>query len=203
VAGRRKEFVEKTILNGKRGTNGTHVILRDTNNGHLSDKAKSLQNEQYREEIYMSVKAKYVHTNIVAMDYRKLSNFYIKVFGCCPVPPERDHYGEWVERATGVKNAQIKGIHLRLPGFGDAGPTLEIFQYSHAAGHTAKRINRAGFAHVAFSVEDIKSALEIVKSEGGGQVGELVTIDIPDAGRIAFVYVTDPEGNIIELQKWS
>jgi hypothetical protein len=34
-------------------------------------------------------------------------------------------------------------------------------------------------------------------------VGELVTVDIPEAGRITFAYVTDPEGNVIELQKWS
>jgi predicted enzyme related to lactoylglutathione lyase len=151
----------------------------------------------------MSIEAKYVHTNIVAIDYRMLSNFYIRVFGCYPVPPERDHYGEWVARATGVKNAQIKGMHLRLPGFGDAGPTLEIFQYSPVARDTVKKINKAGFTHMAFSVEDIESALEIVKSEGGGQVGDLVTVEIPNAGKITFVYVTDPEGNIIELQKWS
>jgi catechol-2,3-dioxygenase len=27
-------------------------------------------------------------------------------------------------------------------------------------------------------------------------------VDIPDAGIITFIYMTDPEGNIIELQKW-
>jgi predicted enzyme related to lactoylglutathione lyase len=151
----------------------------------------------------MSINAKYVHTNIVARDYRKLSSFYIRVFGCSPVPPERDHYGDWLSRATGIKGAEIKGVHLKLPGFGDIGPTLEVFQYSPIGKDSAKKINRAGLAHIAFSVGDVESALEIVKSEGGGQAGELVTVDIPDAGKITFVYATDPEGNIIELQKWS
>jgi len=151
----------------------------------------------------MSIEAKYVHTNIVARDYRKLSSFYIRVFGCSPVPPERDHYGEWLSRATGIKGAEIRGVHLRLPGFGDTGPTLEVFKYSPIGEDPAKKINRAGLAHIAFSVEDVESALEIVKSEGGCQAGEVVTVDIPDAGKITFVYVTDPEGNIIELQKWS
>ena len=35
-----------------------------------------------------------------------------------------------------------------------------------------------------------------------GQVGDLVTLDIPGAGRLTLVYMTDPEGNIIELQRW-
>ncbi len=42
-----------------------------------------------------------------------------------------------------------------------------------------------------------------MKSMGGGQLGEPVNVDIPEAGRITFAYATDPEGNIIELQKWS
>jgi len=30
---------------------------------------------------------KYTHTNLVARDWRRLADFYIKVFGCTPVPP--------------------------------------------------------------------------------------------------------------------
>jgi hypothetical protein len=33
-------------------------------------------------------------------------------------------------------------------------------------------------------------------------VGEIVTREIPGAGRITFAYVRDPEGNIVELQRW-
>ena len=41
-----------------------------------------------------------------------------------------------------------------------------------------------------------------VLAAGGGVVGEEVTTDIPEAGRITFAYVSDPEGNVIELQRW-
>jgi len=34
-------------------------------------------------------------------------------------------------------------------------------------------------------------------------VGDLVTAEIAGAGNITFVYMTDPEGNIIELQNWA
>ena len=70
---------------------------------------------------------KFVHVNIVAKDWRKLAEFYEKVFGCIRILPERSFSGEWLEKGTGIKNAKIKGVHLRLPGFGENGPTLEIF----------------------------------------------------------------------------
>ena len=68
---------------------------------------------------------KYTHTNLVARDWRRLADFYIKVFGCTPVPPERDLSGDWLDKATSLQDAHIRGVHLRLPGHGDAGPTLE------------------------------------------------------------------------------
>ncbi len=30
---------------------------------------------------------RYIHTNIVAEDWRSLADFYVKVFGCTPIPP--------------------------------------------------------------------------------------------------------------------
>ena len=39
-------------------------------------------------------------------------------------------------------------------------------------------------------------------ARGGRDVGKLVTLDIAGAGKLTLIYMTDPEGNIIELQKW-
>jgi len=149
------------------------------------------------------MKAKFRHTNIVARDWRKLAEFYQHAFGCEPVPPERAAVGEWVERCTGVLGAEIRGVHLRLPGFGDDGPTLEIFQYNKAAQRLETAINRPGLAHLAFEVDDVEGAADTVLAAGGHCVGDLVTAKIAGAGTITLVYVTDPEGNIIELQKWT
>lgn len=147
--------------------------------------------------------ARFVHTNIVAKDWRRLARFYERVFGCRPVPPERDLKGRWLDKATGLTEAQIRGIHLRLPGYGDDGPTLEIFAYSHGPAHPKTTINRPGLAHLAFAVDDVETACRAVLDHGGQQVGEIVSLEVPGAGTVAFVYVTDPEGNIIELQRWS
>ena len=82
----------------------------------------------------MSEKSKggvrYAHTNLVANDWRKMVAFYRDVFDCEPVGAERDHHGPHVEALTRLKNVRITGVHLRLPGFGENGPTLEVFEYS-------------------------------------------------------------------------
>jgi len=148
------------------------------------------------------MRAKYRHTNIVARDWRKLAEFYEQVFGCEPVPPERNAVGQWVERLTGVPGAEVHGVHLRLPGCGEYGPTLEIFQYNTAEIRPETAINRPGLAHLAFEVEDVEAARDEVLAAGGGCVGELVTVGISGAGTITLIDVTDPEGNIIELLKW-
>jgi len=64
-------------------------------------------------------------------------------------------------------------------------------------------LNRPGLAHLAFEVDDVEAARDAVLAAGGGRFGDLVTAEIAGAGRITFIYLTDPEGNIIELQKWT
>ena len=46
---------------------------------------------------------KYIHANLIANEWKKLAKFYIDVFNCTPVYPERDLEGEWIERMTGIK----------------------------------------------------------------------------------------------------
>ena len=150
-----------------------------------------------------TMKAKYKHTNIVAVDWRKLAGFYRCVFGCKPVPPVRAAVGEWVERCTGVPGAEVRGVHLRLPGYGNEGPTLEIFQYNLTEQRPATAINRPGLAHLTFEVDDVEAARDAVVAVGGRCAGELVTVEIHGTGTITLIYMTDPEGNIIELQKWA
>jgi hypothetical protein len=49
----------------------------------------------------------------------------------------------------------------------------------------------------------LPQVVECALATGGGEVGQLVTATIPGAGTITVVYVTDPAGNILELQQWS
>jgi len=63
--------------------------------------------------------------------------------------------------------------------------------------------NLCGFAHIAFAVDDVDQALQAVIAAGGGVVGKIATTELPGVGVLRVVYARDPEGNIVELQKWS
>jgi predicted enzyme related to lactoylglutathione lyase len=151
----------------------------------------------------MTIAAKYVHTNLIARDWRSLADFYQSVFGCTPVPPERDLSGESMEAGTGIPGVHVRGMHLRLPGCGADGPTLEIFNYNLLGERGRPAINQPGFGHLAFSVDDVAAARAAVIAAGGAPVGEVVTVQIASGAKVTWCYVTDPEGNPIELQAWS
>jgi catechol 2,3-dioxygenase-like lactoylglutathione lyase family enzyme len=148
------------------------------------------------------MQAKFGHVNVIARDWRLLARFYEHVFGCTPVPPERDYRGRDLDAGTGLQNAHLTGAHLRLPGYGDNGPTLEIFQYDEPATEVPRAIHRPGFGHIAFAVDTVTTARDQVLAEGGQAVGEVVTLQVATGAKVTFCYVTDPEGNIVELQSW-
>jgi len=146
---------------------------------------------------------KYVHTNLIAKDWKKLADFYINVFNCKPVLPERDLAGMWIDNMTAISNVRIRGMHLSLPGF-DNGPTLEIFEYEPAGNmERDQAINSRGFGHIAFHVDSVEVVLEKVLKHGGGQLAEIVKKEYDNLGTLTAVYATDPEGNFIEIQNWS
>jgi predicted enzyme related to lactoylglutathione lyase len=149
------------------------------------------------------MQARYVHTNLIARDWRRLAEFYQKVFGCVPVPPERDFSGTDLEAGTGIPGARLQGMHLRLPGYDKDGPALEIFQYSPEAERSPVRVNRPGYGHIAFAVDNVESARKVVLASGGHAIGEIVTLEVSGGAKVTWCYVTDPEGNVIEIQSWA
>jgi len=111
--------------------------------------------------------------------------------------------GAWLDSVNAVPNAHLTGVHLRLPGYGENGPTLEIFSYDELVERGMPVSNQNGFAHIAFAVDDVDQALQAVIAAGGGAVGKIATTEVDGVGRLHVVYARDPEGNIVELQKWS
>ncbi len=145
---------------------------------------------------------KFVHTNIVARNWERLAQFYIDVFNCEPVYPERDMSGEWIDRITMIREVHIEGIHLRLPGY-ENGPTLEIFSYeNNDSGDNEKFVNQFGFTHIAFHVDDVDEVLDRFLKHGGTKYGQLVEKEMEDLGILTIIYAKDPEGNIVEIQNW-
>lgn len=145
---------------------------------------------------------RYVHTNIVCRDWRELADFYIKLFECRPLLPERDLSGEWLAKGTGVEQAAISGVHLQMPGYGENGPTLEIYEYTEMKDKPAPAANRLGIGHLAFQVDDVANKLQQVLNAVGQKLGDISQHYVNGVGQLTFVYTTDPEGNILELQHW-
>lgn len=148
----------------------------------------------------MTLPARFVHCNLVARDWRRLAEFYEQVLGCVRAGPERDLAGEGIDAGTGMPGTRIRGVHLRLPG---SAATLEIFQYEPPGEGSERTMHRPGFGHIAFAVPDVAAARDDALTAGGGAVGDVVTVEVPGAGSVTFAYVTDPEGNVIELQRWA
>jgi len=145
----------------------------------------------------------YTHTNINTPDWRKLSAFYEKVFDMVLVPPLRDLNGEWYHRATGMDNARVTGCHMRLPGYGENGPTIEFFTWDYPDGTPSTRINGGGMGHLAFAVDDVEAKVAELIAEGGSTYGEIIKNYYPTKDQtLTICYAKDPDGNCIEIQRW-
>ena len=146
---------------------------------------------------------RYTHTNIITKDWKNLADFYINVFNCEIVQPVRNLSGDWLSKGTGVKHAHIQGTHLRLPGYGENGPTLEIYQYPEIIASGKPAANKKGFSHIAFQVTEMNVILEKALKYGAKKIGELTTHPVENVGLLTFIYISDPDGNIIEIQNWN
>ena len=144
----------------------------------------------------------YVHTNIIAKEWRTLAQFYIDVFDCKQYGPERDLSGEWIEDMTGIKGVRVRGVHLTLPGYEEE-PTVEIFSYEPEGEMLPSCINRIGLGHLAFHVDSVEEVLAKLLAHGGKQYGKLMRKQYETLGLLTAVYAADPEGNLIEIQNWS
>ena len=152
------------------------------------------------------MKIRLAHASITAKDLKKLRAFYEKALGFAVARPERDFSGEWLDKGTGVPRARIRRVHLKLPDDDRCGTLLEIIEYAGKAGESATpAADTPGLRHLAFEFgtpEELARIHELVLDNGGGKLGEISEKEIEGLGTVTFVYMTDPEGNIIELLNW-
>jgi catechol 2,3-dioxygenase-like lactoylglutathione lyase family enzyme len=105
--------------------------------------------------------------------------------------------GEIVDAINGLDGVRAEILMVRAP---DGSGTLELVKY-HApagtggAGAGASPPNRPGFRHLAIEVPDVNGAVDRLRADGFGTVGE-----VRDYGTsYRLVYVRGPEGLIVEL----
>jgi catechol 2,3-dioxygenase-like lactoylglutathione lyase family enzyme len=135
-------------------------------------------------------------TTFLADDVEGLSRVYVDALDCETVVDPQEVDGA-VSRAAGVPDATIALSILRLPGRGDHGPVLEL--YSVSGPRPDGWSYRSGSGQIAFEVDDLETGIGRVIAAGGSQLGEVVEWTAPSGAVARFVYLTDPEGNIIDL----
>ena len=102
----------------------------------------------------------------------------------------------FIEQVVGVAGADIEVAYLQAPGH-----RIELIEYRGPAdrGAVESRPCDAGFAHIAFDVDDIDAAIAAVRDAGSEPLGAPVAVNAgPNKGGMV-VYTRDPDGITVEF----
>lgn len=94
----------------------------------------------------------------------------------------------------GVKGFHVEGNQMEVPGYGEGGPTLEIFSVTPCKEGSEQKVNEYGFGHICFEVDDVMEYINKIIAHGGSM--QSTFDDLP--GRRC-VFMRDPEGNIVKI----
>ncbi len=133
---------------------------------------------------------------IIVRDLDLLVGFYEEALDCEVVVPPLST-DSVVARGVGVPNGTVTLCALRLPGRGDRGPILEL--YSVEGDTPEEWAYQPGSGQLAFEVDELEAAIGKVVAAGGSNLGEVVEWQGPSGTTARFVYLRDPEGNIVDL----
>ena len=133
------------------------------------------------------------HTGIVVHDLAKMSAFY-RQLGFVDESRAVEE-GVFIEQVVNISDVRLEWIKMRSAD----GYLLQLIKYHshpHALRLERAKANDLGCSHVAYTVDDIDNACEIIRT-AGGSVENLPAI-APD-GKVKVAYCYDPEGVLMEI----
>lgn len=129
-------------------------------------------------------------------DADRLATFYREVLGCRLLSPVTDFADEALSRGFGAAGARVRLAFLGLPGI-EEGPTLELYQLPDEDQIPVALSTRSGSPRLPGRRRGTSGA---ARGRGGGSyLGEIVTWRAPSGNPASFVFMRDPEGNVIDL----
>lgn len=140
------------------------------------------------------------HIAIIVNDYAKMVNFYSRVLGF-QINREFKIKSKEFQRGVGMKGAKARVAHLSISG---TTPEIEIAEYfpKIRKSRDISKANAPGYRHIALVVTDLKKAYQRLKKLGIDFFSSPICISKPkNISGVQFVYLKDPEGNIIELNQ--
>lgn len=132
------------------------------------------------------------HAGLTVSDFGAAVRWYHDTFGFLLVSedvlePERT---KELFPLYGVEGARVRMGFMRAPG----GSVLEIFEFSPKAERREPTWNAPGFTHLAMNVSGVSSWYERLKADG-----ESFVTPPQRTGSVDWVFMRDPDGNLVEL----
>ncbi len=141
---------------------------------------------------------KFRHVGLVTNDLEKMINFYTKVLNF-KVKNIFEISSSDFQKGIDIKDAKAKMAHLTYNDF-----EIEIFEFNHKynRNNELSYANYPGYRHIAFIVDNIESFYKKLINENVSFISEPITVMEPENVKgYKFVYLKDPEVNIIELNQ--
>ena len=134
------------------------------------------------------------HVGICVSDWRRSLRFYHDVLGFRYVR-ELELSGEPGSTLLQLEDVDFRAITLEREGL-----RIELLHYErpgHVCGQIPRPMNQLGLTHLALRVDDLDATVKELE-EARVDVREETSIEVPEANARA-VFITDPDGTLIEL----
>ena len=140
---------------------------------------------------------RFSHVGICVTDVEASLHFYRDFRGFQPVH-ELEIQGEATARLLRLEKVELRAVFLERDGV-----RIELLHYAtpgYIGEPTPRAMNQIGLTHLSIQVVDIDEVLAGVEPAGGRVLKETV-VSVEQTGARA-VFLTDPDGTLIELVQW-
>jgi len=139
---------------------------------------------------------RFAQIKLTARDPAALAGFYVDALGCEVLLGPTPVQGA-VSQGAGAPGSVLELTILALPGDHDPAPTLELYRFLENPPDAWPYA--VGSGQIAFYVDDVEAAATAVVAAGGTVLGEVVDWIAPFDTVARFVYLQDPEGNLVDV----
>lgn len=134
------------------------------------------------------------HIGICVSDWERSLRFYRDVLGFKYLS-ELQIAGEPSDTLLQLDNVALRAIYLERDG-----TRIELLHYAspgHQGNGRTRPMNQLGLTHLSLRVDNLAATLDQLRQAGVGAIDK-TRIDIP-AFAAAAIFITDPDGTLIEL----
>ncbi len=134
------------------------------------------------------------HIGICVSDWERSLRFYRDLLGFKYLS-ELQIAGEPTETLLGLKDVALRALYLERDG-----TRIELLHYSspgHRGDGQVRPMNQLGLTHLSIRVGDLDATVRALQADGV-RILDATRIDLP-AFQAGAVFITDPDGTLIEL----